>query len=412
MSMLRTPSVVQTAQSAASVWTNRNFLILFITGIIIDFGSKVYELALPLILYEWTHSIGTMGTMRAIEFLPNLLFAMFIGVFVDRANKKKWIQMTVIVQTVLLLGLYLLVEAGFATVYHFYLAGFLLMTLYYAYGNAKVSIIKQVIPTPLLLTANASFSFVNTLVGLLGPAISGFILLLSDLHDGLLITACSFLLAIGTTSFLQMNVQPAQARQTSFWQELGEGWRILLAIRPLWHITLLVIFLNSTSGMFDAMVIFYAKDNLQLDNAVLGLLLSITGLGGLAGSSIARYVRQTFATGRLLGMTIFGSAVAYGTMYLAHSVWVMGIALFLEGLFGTISSLCIWTFRQESTPPALIGRISGITGSVFKLGMVFTIFGSGWMAEWFDSSYVFIGAAVFNLLIFLVYRKMALWQLQ
>lgn len=412
MTSLSTSNTIHTAHPAVSVWRNRNFLILFLTGIVIDFGSKVYELALPLILFEWTHSVSTMGTMRAIEFLPNLLLAMFIGVLVDRANKKKWIQATVLLQLILLLGLYFLIELGYATVSHFYFSGFLLMMLYYAYGNAKISIVKQAIPTPLLISANAKFSFTNTLIGIMGPAISGFILLFSSLHVGFLITAMSFLLASVTTSFLQTNEESKQTRTTSFWRELQDGWRSLLANQPLWHITLLVIFLNAASGMFDAMVIFFAKDTLKLSNATLGLVLSVAGLGGLVGSSVASYARKRLSTGRLLGVSILGSGMGYLLMYFSNNVWLMCGSLFLEGLFGTMSSLCIWTFRQESTPSELIGRISGITGSIFKLGMVFTIFGAGWIAEWFDCSYVFLAAFVMNLGIFVVYRRLSLWSLR
>ncbi|RNB92015.1 MFS transporter [Brevibacillus fluminis] len=400
------------AEVAPSIWRNRNFLILFVTGIIIEFGSKVYELALPLILFEKTHSAATMGTMRAIEFLPNLLFAMFIGVFVDRVNKKRWIQLTVTIQMLVLIGLYALARFGHASIYHFYIAGFVLMTLYYAYGNAKVSIVKQVLPTQLLISANAKFSFTTTLIGIMGPAISGFILLLANLYDGLLLTALSFLLAIGSTSFLKAEEERKTARDSSFWQDLRDGWRVLLSNRPLWLITILVIFLNSTSGMYDAMVIFFAKDTLKLDNSVLGLALSAAGLGGLLGSVLVGHARQRFQTGRLLGLTILGDALAYLVMFFAPNVWVMMLSLLLEGLFGTMSSVCIWTFRQESTPSGMIGRISGITGSIFKLGMVFTIFGSGWVAELFHASYVFLGAAIMSIGIFIAYRNLSLWHLR
>lgn len=98
-------------------------------------------------------------------------------------------------------------------------------------------------------------------------------------------------------------------------------------------------------------------------------------------------------------------------MAIADSIWLMCLSLFFSGMVGTIESICIWTFRQETTPAHMIGRISEITGSIFKLGMVFTIFGSGWMTEWLGSWTVFLAAAIGNLLIFLVYRRLSLWNL-
>ena len=79
-----------TDSSASSIWQHKNFVILLSTGFLLSFGSRVYELALPLIIYELTQSSVAMGTMRAIQFLPILLFGMAIGVFVDRADKKRW----------------------------------------------------------------------------------------------------------------------------------------------------------------------------------------------------------------------------------------------------------------------------------------------------------------------------------
>jgi MFS family permease len=404
----------QAAEDGArlSVWRNRSFVVIFFSTALLAFGSKVYELALPLIIYEMTQSSVYMATMRSIEFLPNLLLAMFIGVLVDRFNKKKWTQLMVVGQGVLLLALFLLVEYGVADLIHFYVAGFLLMTFNYGFGNARVSIVKHVIPKPLLTSANAKFSFVHTLIEIMGPAISGFILLFASLHDGLLLTACACFMALLSISFLERDDLQPVARQGAFWQEFKAGWKELFANRPLWLITLLVIFLNATSGMYDAMVIFFAKDHLHLDNSQLGLVLSVAGLGGLVGSSLVSYCRKRFPTGRLLGTTIFLLGVAYLIMYLANNVWVMCLSLFLSGMIGTIESICIWTFRQETTPTQLIGRISGITGSIFKLGMVFTIYGSGWVSAFLGTSYVFLAAAVANLLIFLVYRRLSLWHLR
>ncbi|NGQ95965.1 MFS transporter [Brevibacillus sp. SYP-B805] len=414
MSTLQTDTLAPKAEPRPSntVWQNRSFLILFLSGAVISFGSKVYELALPLIIYQMTHSSVYMATMRAIEFLPNLLLAMFIGVLVDRFNKKRWTQTMVFLQAVILLALFLLVQFGKASLLYFYIAGFFLMTCNYGYGNARVSIVKLAVPKHLLTSANAKFSLIWTLIDIMGPAISGIILMFSALHNGLLITACSFSLALLLLSFLDTDSFAPAAGRSAFLQEFREGWQELLANRPLWLITLLVIFLNATAGMFDAMVVFFAKDHLHLANSQLGMVLSSAGLGGLAGSMLVELCRKYIPTGRLLGITILSLGAAYLVMVLADSAWLMCVSLFFTGMIGTIENICIWTYRQETTPSHLIGRISGITGSIFKLGMVFTIYGSGWIAETLGTKCVFLGAAVSNLLIFLVYRRLSLWGLK
>ncbi len=318
----------------------------------------------------------------------------------------------IVTQIVILLALFTLLQLDYVRLIVFYIAGFLLMTFNYGYFNARFSIVKHVLPTELLTSANAKFSFVSTLIGIMGPAISVFILSLAELHHGLLVTSITLTIAFLTMLRLDSNETPVVVKKGSFWKELKEGWIELRRNRALWLITILVIFLNSTAGMFDAMIIFFAKDELHLTNSQLGFALSMAGIGGLVGSVLVPYARKYIRTGHLLGMTILFLGVSYFMMYLADTIVMLSVALFFSGLIATIENVCIWTFRQESTPSHLIGRISGITGSIFKLGMPLTIIGSGWVSLWFGTSYVFLAAALFNLVIFVFYKNLSLWKLK
>ena len=53
-------------------------------------GTQIYQLGMPLILYALTKSAAAMTAMRAVELMPNLLLAMFIGVWVDRIDRGLW----------------------------------------------------------------------------------------------------------------------------------------------------------------------------------------------------------------------------------------------------------------------------------------------------------------------------------
>ncbi|SFF05500.1 Na+/melibiose symporter [Paenibacillus algorifonticola] len=399
-------------QSHTTIWGHRNFLILFFTSGIIAFGNKIYELALPLILYDLTQSAVAMSTMRGIEFLPNLLLAVFIGVLVDRVHKKNWSLASILLQMLVLLGLYAALAYSEPSLYVLYAGGFLLMSFGYAFSNARVAIVKQAIPTELLTSANVSLNFITTLIGIIGPVLTGLMLMLPRLHDGLFVTAVAFGFAFILLLFLKSNEQPRAQRHTSFWKELLEGWRELRRNRLLWLITLTVIFLNCASGMVDTTVIFYAKDALLLSNFELGLVWSAAGVGGLLGSFIISWLRRRLKVGTLITLTTLCLALTYLMMYLSHSAIMLGASLFLNGWFETISVVCIWTFRQETTPQHLIGRISGITGSLFKLGMPFAIAAAGWISVFTAPSIVFLVAMLINLILFVCCRFSPLWEKQ
>lgn len=390
------------------LWRHPGFLILFLTGGIIAFGNKIYELALPLILYDLSHSAVKMSTMRAIEFLPNLLLAMFIGVLVDRVHKKSWSLWAIGLQICVLLGLYAVISYGNPPIFVLYVSGFLLMLFGYAFNNARVGIVKHSLPAEMLTPANATFNFMSTLVGIMGPAVTGLLLMLPVLYDALFITAFLFSIAFVLLIFLRSD-EPPNAQQAGFWRELRAGWAEFRSNKLLWQLTIAVIFLNATSGMVDTTIIFYAKDALRLNNAELGTVLAAACVGGLLGSLLISRLRRTYSVGVLVTITTLCVALSYLLMALSQSSMMLSFSLLLNGCFEMISTVCIWTFRQESTPHQLIGRISGITGSLFKLAMPITIVSAGWISELAYPTVVFWLAALGNLLIFSYCRFSSLW---
>ncbi len=386
-------------QPEISIWQNRNFVVLLVSAVLLGFGGRVYELALPLIIYELTHSSVAMGTMRAIEFLPNLLLAMFVGVLVDRADKKRWMLTVVALQTLLLFALYLLIRLDFARLEVFYVAGFFLMLFQYAWGNARISSLKLALPKEMLTSANAKFTFIDTFMQVMGPAISGMILFLASLYYGLLITGVMYLVALFVMKRLQLPEQPGGRPVHNLKKELLDGWRELRGNRTMWAITWFVVFFNSTAGAFEVMLIFFLKDELAWSTALVGGVLACAGAGGLLASLSIQQIRNRLGLGKAMALTISGLAIVYALIPLSDSVWVIVTTMFLFGFVVTVQNVLIWSYRHETTPAPLIGRVSGITGSIFKLGMPFAIYGAGYLTSLTGASTVFVICAVVQMLV-------------
>jgi len=395
---------------STSIWKNKNFVILFISSLLVGFGGRIYELALPLILFELFNSPVIMGTMRAIELLPNLLLAMFIGVWVDRVNQKKLIQLSLIVQFLFLGILFYLLMTDNVNLFIFYSFAFILMTFSYTFENAKISITKKVIDHSLLTSANAKFAAISTIVMVAGPALAGLLLIFSDLRIGLLITSIAMFISSIFISFLNFESEKKIVK-TSFKRDFLDGIKEFKRNKPLLKITFLVIFINSTAGIFGIMFIYYTKEILSYNSAQIGIVFSVLGLGGLVGSLIIDRVRKALSIGPLLGYTFISIGITYILLFLTDNFYLICFILFLNGILNTIQAVCIWTFRQETTPQNLIGRISGLTGSLFKLGAPFAIFGASWIPTIASVNTIFLGIGLFNLALFFVYRRLKLWSL-
>ena len=99
-------------------------------------------------------------------------------------------------------------------------------------------------------------------------------------------------------------------------------------------------------------------------------------------------------------------------MYVSESAILLTLSLLIYGFAGTIYGVMTYTFRLEQTPAELMGRISGITGTIFRIGMPVTMFISGYAILFWGGTSVFFSAFIFNIVIFLIYIKTVLWRVR
>jgi MFS family permease len=402
-------------KSENNIWKNKNYVILFATALLVTFGGKIYELTIPLIIFELTRSSISMGLMSAIEFLPNILLAVFIGAIIDRIENQKFFMFsTVLLQGIVLFILYVFLKSSNFSIAYLYVFAFFLMALNYGYYNVRFGIIKHTMPFSLYAKATANLMFVTELVTVLGPTIGGLILLLSNLKIGILITGTSLLLTAAISLLLTSNQTPERdaTNKRQLVLEIKEAWINFKGLKALWALTWFVVVTNATYGMFNAMLIYFAKVSLALNNSMVGVLLSMLGLGGVFGSILFNFLRVKMGLGRTIGICVLLSGIGYACLYFSNDIYSTCLILFVIGLFVTTFSIGIHTHRQEITPAKYMGRIVGITGSIFKIAMPLFIFGSGWITNIFSAQIVFLFSGILNISLFIFYIFSIAWKVE
>jgi predicted MFS family arabinose efflux permease len=382
-----------------NVWHIKSFRVLLASTWFQSLGNKIYALALPLLVYELTNSSQWMGWMRAVEFLPNLLLALFIGVWVDRFDRKRWSMTMLTMQTILFFTTFAVVFYSGNALWLLFPLAFLINTCNYGFANAKMGIMKQVIPSELQSFAIARMSGVHNLLDALGPAMTGMLLLVTAYYVPLAIVGLLLTLSVITFSSLIWQEPEKNSEITiSIRESLLDGWQALRRNPPMLIISALVVIVNTTSGIFDIQALFAAKSILKLNSFEIGIVLSMAGSCALLGSWIAPYVRRTFTLGTTLIGCIFLEGVFILLPAIHLSLWTLALALALTSLIGVIGNICIWTYRQESTPSEYLGRVSGITGSIFKLGLPFGLAISGYLVASFGVQSVFLWCAIIHII--------------
>ncbi|MDK9736421.1 MFS transporter [Vibrio sp. D404a] len=385
------------AESQGSIWKNRTFITLFSSALFVSFASQIYTLALPLLVYELTQSSEWMGWMRAVEFLPNLLLALFIGVWVDRSDKKQWSLMMLLGQAITVLVSYLAVEYLAQPLWLLFPCAFLMMAFNYGYHNARMTIQKSALPHDSQNVATARMSSLGSFMETVGPVMSGAIMLLATIHNVFIGVAALMLLAFWQLRKLDITTKPNRHKQSTF-GALKEGWQALRQAQQMWLITLAVMVINTTGAVFWIQAIYYAKADLELNSVGVSYLIVASGVGGLIGAFSADKLRRKWGLGWLLIISIGLESLGFLIPLIAPHQVALIAGFFWVSAVGLYSSICIWSYRQETFDENVLGRVTGITGSLFKLLMPIGLAGSGYLTTLIGIKWVFIGCFVLQLL--------------
>lgn len=154
-----------------------------------------------------------------------------------------------------------------------------------------------------------------------------------------------------------------------------------------------------------ALLPVYAKDILFVGSEGLGYLRAAPSLGALLMAYYLTYKPPLEKSGRVLLFCVFGFGVCMLVFGLSHSFLLSLAALFLSGVFDSVSVVVRSTIMQTMTPEEMRGRVSAINkvfiGSSNEIGA----FESGVSAKFLGpvGSVVF-GATMTILIVFFTFR--------
>ncbi|MGW2400144.1 MFS transporter [Kitasatospora sp. NPDC001664] len=211
--------------------------------------------------------------------------------------------------------------------------------------------------------ANATLKVADALAHLLGPALAGLLIALTDAGAVYAVDAATFLLSALCLGLLRLPDPPSLPR-TSLRVELHQGWREFRD-RP-WMWSVILIWLLYGVLLFGPLVpLSSALIGARLGPGSYGLAVSFLGVGTVLGGLLALRLRPTrplAAGAAVLGLY---TALPLGTA-LTTSLPLLLTAHVLGGAALAFWSVMWATSVQTHTPPAVLNRVSAyeLAGSI------------------------------------------------
>ncbi|MDQ1598243.1 MAG: hypothetical protein QOI70_1667, partial [Microbacteriaceae bacterium] len=150
-----------------------NYRLYVISQVIANTSGWMQKIATDWLVNELTHNIALVGVTVFLQFAPVLVFGVWGGVIADRVDKRRLMMTTQSITAVLCALLALLTLFGVVMVWQVWGVALLLGMVAVVEGPARSAFVNEMVGHRRLRNAISLNASIFHLGGLLGPAISG-----------------------------------------------------------------------------------------------------------------------------------------------------------------------------------------------------------------------------------------------
>src|SRR3989454_5877500 len=356
---------LRTWLSFDGLWQHPDFVRLWAGETISVFGSLIGRTALHftaiLVLDARPFEVAAL---LALGIVPELIFAPFVGVWVDRLRRRPIMIAADLGRATLLASIPLAYAFDALTMEQLYVVAFLTGILSICFEVAYQSYLPSLIKREELLEGNSKLKASDSAaeVGAFGAA--GWLVQLFTGPVAILIDAVSFLFsAFYTKRITKTESTPApEEERTGMLREAKEGIQPILG-NPFLRTTIVSECLNHFAfGMFGAAFGLYVIRVLDFQPGVLGMIYAVGGVSSLFGAVFAARAASRLGIGPAM---VSGLAVIGASMFLvplAQGGAILAAAFLVAQQLGDggfiVYSINEVSLRQTITPDRLLGRVN------------------------------------------------------
>lgn len=339
----------------------RNFRLLLLGTTLSNAAQWIQQVTLSWLVFDLTGSGAALGSVNLVRAAASLSFAPAAGVAIDRWSRRG-LMLTVnswLLIISLILGLAL--QAGPGQVWWLFAFAFLGGIAQAIDMPLRQTVVFVLVPRALAPNAVALVQTGWALMRSLGPAVGGVLIVWFGAGGNFLVQATIYTVIAVNTLLIRFPVDATGVPRKAGLSAMAEGVRYITGQRETrafvmmgWVLPLLII------PNYSALPPIYAKTIFQGGPAVLGVLMSAVGIGGIVGglvtASLGRFERRglvQLSALLLVALSLIGFALSSD---LLPALVMLALSGFFEMVFLTTNQ----TLLQLSIPDAMRGRVMSI----------------------------------------------------
>lgn len=348
------------------------FRAFFIAQVLSLVGTWSHELARSYIALDIGGTTAALGSILLAGALPSLFLALHGGVLADRHSPQKILMITKSLLAISALSFFAACHFYQIELWMIYIFAFIDGLLNSYDSPAYTSTFQRLVPRKDFKMAVVLQSSMFHMCRMLGPAVAGLIMVLTDAHWVFLFDALSYsgvLLAIRTVklrSLDRLHKTSATTVLESTRSYLKDGISYFLKTPSLrYKVLQLILTLSILTPILNVVFRSYLKNRFQLDGSEFGFIFSFPALGSMCGALL--FIAANFNEPiKLLRVSIPSILVCIFFMLFITS---QNLAILLLGFSGFFTYLSVNSITQ-SLHFEIKEEYRGRLGSVISLGFL------------------------------------------
>ncbi|CAN5471034.1 MFS transporter [soil metagenome] len=349
--------------SERSLWRHRDFRYVWAGDTVSVFGMQLVGLAIPIMAVQLLDATPfEMGLLAALEMAAFLLISLPAGAWVDRWHKKRVLIIGDLSRAAVLLLLPLAWALDALSMWQVYAVALVSGAITVFFDVANQSYLPEIVDRDQIADGNGKLSASQQVAGVVGPAAGAG--LIRAIGSPLAIAVTSVCMAASSLLVSRVKHQeepkPREGRRP-MGQEVAEGMSFVLKHPLLVRITACTGISNFASNVVFALFVLYVLRTLDLAETTLGLVFSVSAVGGLLGAVSANRFARLVGEGRSIPIAALLIPFASASTPLASTlppVPTLIVGGFIASWAIVVYNVVQVSFRQRLCPKPLLGRMN------------------------------------------------------
>ncbi len=318
-------------------------------------GNRLYNFAIPLLIYSITQSTYQMGVAFLFQTLPILIFSVVSGELISRFESRKILFFTILSQILLLSGLFYAVYNTVPIIY-IQVLGFILACCATLVKLLDASIIVELCNKKALFKVNSLVEILSKIATLVGPILAGLIISMSSYGIIFLLDIITFIPLLIVSLRLKTSAKSKFNKKS--WN--SSAVKYILSNRVIASLLIFSIVINVYNGAISALYVVFTQEVLHINELTLSYIYTIIAIAQIVCSYLLKYLLKYFKVNHILIIVQIVSGIGIIVMS-QSSFWIVFLigSIFNEGA-GLIFNIISRSYRQITVPESLFSKVNGI----------------------------------------------------